>query len=46
MNLIMKSFKDFCIKKEYRSNTDDIVNDFYLPLLTVSKGYDRAVGFF
>ncbi len=46
MNLIMKSFKDFYIKKEYRSNIDDIVKDFYLPLLTVSKGYDRAVGFF
>lgn len=42
----MKSFKEFYIKKEYRSNTDDIVNDFYLPLLTVSKKYDRAVGFF
>lgn len=42
----MKSFKEFYIKKEYRSNIDDIVNDFYLPLLAVSKKYDRAVGFF
>jgi superfamily II DNA or RNA helicase len=34
------------IKKEYRSFIDNIVRDFYTPLLRESTLYKRAVGFF
>ena len=40
------SFKDLYIKKEYRSFNDDIVKDFYTPVLTEAVLYQRAVGFF
>ena len=33
------------IKKSYRT-PDKIVQDFYIPLLSRAKSYDRAVGFF
>ena len=31
---------------EYRSDTQDIVQEFYIPCLSVSKEYYRAVGYF
>lgn len=34
------------IKKEYRSLIDNVVQDFYIPLLKEAKSYKRAVGFF
>lgn len=34
------------LKEEYRSLTDDIVRDFYTPLLNNAVLYRRAVGFF
>lgn len=37
---------DIEIKEEYRSLEDDIVNEFYCPLLKVAQKYQRAVGFF
>lgn len=40
------SLKDISIKQEYRSLSDDIVNDFYIPLLQEATLYQRAVGFF
>lgn len=40
------SFTDIQIKPEYRSFNDDIVRDFYVPLLHESVLYKRAVGFF
>ena len=40
------SLKDISIKQEYRSLSDDIVNDFYIPLLREATLYQRAVGFF
>lgn len=40
------SLLDVNLKKEYRSPRDDIVNDFYIPLLTEAKLYKRSVGFF
>ena len=40
------SFKDLHIKNEYRSFTDDIVRDFYTPVLREAVLYQRAVGFF
>ena len=40
------SLKDHYIKNEYRSLLDDVVNEFYIPLLKEAKLYQRAVGFF
>ncbi|MBR2247213.1 MAG: DEAD/DEAH box helicase family protein [Bacilli bacterium] len=42
----MSNFKDIQIKKEYRTPRDNIVNDFYIPLLKESILYKRSVGFF
>lgn len=40
------SIKDYKIKSEYRSLIDNVVQDFYIPLLENAKSYKRAVGFF
>lgn len=40
------TFKDLDIKPEYRSFQDDIIRDFYIPVLENSVFYKRAVGFF
>lgn len=40
------SLLDVNLKKEYRSPRDNIVNDFYIPLLKESNLYKRSVGFF
>ena len=40
------SLTDVILKKEYRSLIDNVVQDFYLPLLKDAKLYQRAVGFF
>ena len=40
------SLRDLKIEEEYRSTQDDIVNEFYIPLLKESISYKRAVGFF
>lgn len=34
------------VKDHYRSDTDDIVADFFAPCLSVASRYDRAVGYF
>lgn len=34
------------IKAVYRSDEDNILEDFYLPALSVANSYDRAVGYF
>lgn len=34
------------LKHEYQSFEDNVVQDFYIPLLQESVSYDRAVGFF
>ncbi|XCP85134.1 DEAD/DEAH box helicase family protein [Roseburia hominis] len=39
-------FKDHKVKSEYRSLIDNVVQDFYIPLLRESISYKRAVGFF
>lgn len=39
-------FKDHKVKSEYRSLIDNVVQDFYIPLLRESVSYKRAVGFF
>lgn len=40
------SLKDKKIKSEYRSLIDNVVQDFYIPLLIEATSYKRAVGFF
>lgn len=40
------SLLDVNLKQEYRSPRDNIVNDFYIPLLKQSILYKRSVGFF
>ena len=37
---------DYSIKSEYRSLIDNVVQDFYVPLLSEADTYKRAVGFF
>lgn len=38
--------KDYKVKSEYRSLIDNVVQDFYIPLLREAVLYKRAVGFF
>ncbi|QEK11544.1 DEAD/DEAH box helicase [Crassaminicella thermophila] len=40
------SLQDIDIKDEYRSLIDNVVKDFYIPLLQKASEYKRAVGFF
>ena len=40
------SLRDITIKNEYRSLIDNVVQDFYIPLLERATVYKRAVGFF
>lgn len=39
-------FTNIDVKPEYRSLSDDVVRDFYIPLLNEAILYKRAVGFF
>ncbi|MCR0417539.1 DEAD/DEAH box helicase family protein [[Clostridium] innocuum] len=39
-------FSTYRIKSEYRSLIDNVIQDFYIPLLSEAKSYKRAVGFF
>ena len=40
------SFKDLILQKTYSSDTDDILNNFYIPILEESTEYYRLAGFF
>ena len=40
------SFRDLKINSEYRSLLHDVVREFYTPLLSEARLYQRAVGFF
>ena len=40
------SYSDIEVLRSYRTNKNDIVNDFYVPILKQSVLYKRAVGFF
>ena len=40
------SFLEVNLKTEYRSRRDDVIKDFYNPVLTQAVLYKRAVGFF
>ncbi|TQQ85108.1 DEAD/DEAH box helicase [Peptacetobacter hominis] len=39
-------FKDIPLKLSYDSGFDDILKDFYIPVLSNAKSYDRIAGFF
>lgn len=38
--------RDLCLKAVYKTEFDNILEDFYVPALSHAKSYDRAVGFF
>ncbi|CAH2402996.1 DEAD/DEAH box helicase family protein [Mesorhizobium escarrei] len=38
--------RELVLKGVYKSDEDNILEDFYMPALTVARSYDRAVGFF
>ena len=40
------SFRDIELKPEYRSRLDNVIRDFYNPVLKQAISYKRAVGFF
>ncbi|WP_294532054.1 DEAD/DEAH box helicase family protein [uncultured Bacteroides sp.] len=40
------NFKDMDIKSCYESGVDDIIEDYYVPVLGASVKYDRIAGFF
>jgi len=39
-------FPDLSIKKIYDTSADDFVTDFFSPVLSLAKTYDRGVGYF
>ena len=39
------TLRDLPLKQEYRSDTDDVVSEFFIPCLTNSIQYDRTVEF-
>ena len=43
---VVMYFSDLDIKEEYRSKRDNVVLDFYIPLLRCAVKYQRSVGFF
>lgn len=38
--------RQLALKGVYKSDEDNILEDFYMPALSVARSYDRAVGFF
>ena len=43
------TLKDIALRPQYRTNPLDpegVVGDFYIPVLSVAKKYDRLSGFF
>lgn len=40
------TLKDLHIEKEYRNLKCDVINEFYIPILSTAVKYKRAVGFF
>jgi superfamily II DNA or RNA helicase len=40
------SLKDLCLKNSYDSESDDILEDFYIPALTNVTNYKRLAGYF
>ena len=44
--MVNMSFKDLKIEDNYDTESDDLLNDFYIPVLSEAIVYYRAVGFF
>lgn len=44
--LLVGALRDLPLRQSYRSDEDNLVRDFYVPCLSVSTLYRRAVGFF
>ncbi|MBM3681913.1 MAG: hypothetical protein FJW84_00440 [Actinobacteria bacterium] len=42
----MNNLQEIVYKESYKSTQDSVINDFYLPCLSSSIKYDRAVGYF
>jgi len=40
------NFREILVKKAYSSDTDDILQDFYIPVLAAATEYRRIAGFF
>ena len=40
------ALSDLYLAKEYRNLKCDVINDFYIPILSNAVMYKRAVGFF
>lgn len=40
------SFRDLNLRIYYDSDTDDVLNEFYIPVLSKAKRYNRLAGFF
>lgn len=40
------TFKDIAIKTEYRTGKSNVIQDFYIPVLSKATNYKRAVGYF
>lgn len=40
------NLKELNFKKSYDSDRDDILNEFYIPALSVSTSHERISGFF
>lgn len=40
------TYKDIPLKASYESGVDDLVQEFYIPVLSCSDSYDRIAGFF
>ena len=44
--MLMMSFKELNLKTSYETGMDDLVEGFYIPVLSCAKRYDRIAGFF
>lgn len=42
----MTGLRELRIANHYRSDREEVVSDFYVPVLSVARSYDRAVGYF
>ena len=40
------SFKDLELGSTYNSSRNDLIEDFYIPVLSEAKSYDRVTGYF
>ncbi len=40
------SFKDLKLYSTYNSSKNDLINEFYIPVLSEAKNYDRVTGYF